>query len=187
MPSAANRLLSYMYSKSWWQKIELATIWRVRTISLTNLGNLPGSARADDPWNAWWFCACMEGVHDDSWETFIAVDESTYTWWPQGIEWTVPDQFKHPKNSFARLFCMGTAANEQSSKSMKWHPLMIRWCLYLRHLSGKVGYDFLRARTLSLPSQRTLRDYTYYNSIQVGFSTETDRELLDKHCGKVRI
>ena len=30
-------------------------------------------------------------------------------------------------------------ANNRSRKSMKWQPLMICWCLYLRHMSGK-GY-----------------------------------------------
>lgn len=110
----------------------------------------------------------------------IAVDESTHNDLKIIMKENGQLLTKHPKNSFARLFWeqQEKAANKRSAKSMKWHPTMIRWCLYLRHLSGK-GYDFLRG-TLSLPSQRTLRDYTYYNSTQIGFSTATDRELLEK-------
>lgn len=53
-----------------------------------------------------------------------------------------------------------------------------RWSIYLRHQSGK-GYNQLReSGCLSLPSERTLRDYTYYNETQIGFSTDTDKELL---------
>lgn len=31
---------------------------------------------------------------------------------------------------------------------------------------------------LALPSTRTLRDYTHYNSTNIGFSVNTDKELL---------
>ena len=56
---------------------------------------------------------------------------------------------------------------------------MVRWCLYLRHVSGK-GYEFLlESGCLNLPSSRTLRDYTYYNPTSIGFSAATDSELLD--------
>jgi len=45
---------------------------------------------------------------------------------------------------------------------MKWHPLVIKWSLYLRHLSGK-AYELLRKTGyIKLPSQRTLHDYTHY-------------------------
>ena len=27
-------------------------------------------------------------------------------------------------------------------RSMRWHPVFIKWCLYLRHLSGR-SYDLL--------------------------------------------
>ena len=53
-----------------------------------------------------------------------------------------------------------------------------RWCLYLHHLSGK-GYDLIRdSGCISLPSTRTLRDYTHYNDTTIGFSIKTDQDLL---------
>ena len=87
---------------------------------------------------------------------------------------------KYPEKSFPRLFWSQQlqAAKQKNSKSMKWHPVMVRWCIYLRHISGK-GYNQLRdSGCLSLPSQRSLRDYTYYNRPCTGFSTGTDEELL---------
>ena len=56
---------------------------------------------------------------------------------------------------------------------------MIKWALYLHHLSGK-AYEILRASgCLVLPSQRTLRDYTYFVSSTVGFSDDVDKQLMD--------
>ena len=60
---------------------------------------------------------------------------------------------------------------------MRWHPLIIKWCLYLRHLSGK-AYETVRSSgCIRLPSQRTLRDYTHYVSAATGFSTAIDKQL----------
>lgn len=110
----------------------------------------------------------------------IALDESTHNDLRIIMKENGHLMTKHPRNSFAHLFWeqQSKAASMRSANSMRWHPLMVKWCLYLRHLSGK-GYDFLRG-TLSLPSQRTLRDYTYYNKTQIGFSRATDDELLEK-------
>jgi len=82
----------------------------------------------------------------------------------------------YPEGSFQKLFWdqQQTALSLKDSRSMKWDPLVIKWCLYLRHLSGK-GYELLRnSGCLKLPSQRTLRDYTHYISATIGFSAETD-------------
>ena len=62
---------------------------------------------------------------------------------------------------------------------MRWHPLIIKWCLHFRHLSSSC-YDALRKYgCLSLPSQRTLRDYTHYAEAKSGFSMDVDRQLID--------
>ena len=61
---------------------------------------------------------------------------------------------------------------------MRWHPLMVKWCLYLRHKSSS-AYKLLReSGCLTLPSQRTLRDYTHHVKTTVGFSAEVDRQLI---------
>ena len=53
-------------------------------------------------------------------------------------------------------------------KKMKWHPLMIRFALNLQYLSSS-AYNAV-GNFLSLPTQRTLRDYTHFTSFQTGLS-----------------
>ena len=83
-------------------------------------------------------------------------------------------------DSFTRIFWdqQKQAAAVNNAKHMKWHPMMIKWCLYLRHLSGS-AYDLLRGSgSLKLPSQRTLRDYTYTSTTTIGFSADIDTQLM---------
>ena len=87
----------------------------------------------------------------------------------------------YPEDSLARVFWdqQLKASQFKKSTSMKWHPLFIKWCLYLRHLSGK-SYELLRkSGCIRLPSQSTLRDYTHYIPSGIGFSAEVDQNLLD--------
>jgi len=75
----------------------------------------------------------------------------------------------HPDGSFQKLFWdqQVKASEYKNSKSIKWHPLFIKWCLYLRHLSGK-SYELLqKSGCIKLPSQSTLRDYTHHIPAQV--------------------
>lgn len=77
---------------------------------------------------------------------------------------------EHPPDSFMAIFWSQQrhAASLKNAKSMKWEAAMIRWCLYLRHLSSS-AYELLRnSGVLKLPSQRTLRDYTYYTDAATG-------------------
>jgi hypothetical protein len=86
---------------------------------------------------------------------------------------------QYPKDSFMYLFWkqQREALGKKNLKGMRWHPMMIRWCLYLRHHSNK-AYEVLRDAGLFLPSQRTLRDYTYYTKSVTGFASCVDQQLL---------
>ena len=98
---------------------------------------------------------------------------------------------KYPENSFQRLFWeqQEKALTLKNARSMRWHPLFIKWCIYLRHLS-RASYEMLRnSGCIKLPSQQTLRDYTYYVQTAIGFSVEVDQEIarcadLSKHLNK---
>ncbi len=86
----------------------------------------------------------------------------------------------HPEGSFQRIFWeeQKKAVQCKDPRQVRWHPLIIKWCLYLRHRSSG-AYETLRnSGVLRLPSQRTLRDYTHYIRAHVGFSSEVDKELL---------
>ena len=87
----------------------------------------------------------------------------------------------YPEDTFERIFWDQQKQESllKNAKSMRWHPIFIKWCLYLRHLSGK-SYEMLRnSGCIKLLSQRTLRDYTHYITTTIGFSTEVDKNLLD--------
>ena len=80
------------------------------------------------------------------------------------------------EGSFARIFWeqQFDAISCPDKRGMRWHPLMVKWCLYLRHKSSS-AYELLReSGCLTLPSQRTLRDYTHHVKANVGFSAEVD-------------
>ncbi len=120
-------------------------------------------------------------------EKGIEVDEATHNDLSDIMKepsTTVKDAF--PVGSFQKLFWeqQQKASSLKDSRSMKWHPLMIKWCLqsgclYLRHLSGR-AYEMLReSGCVVLPSQRTLRDYTHYVRASTGFSVEVDKQLMD--------
>lgn len=86
----------------------------------------------------------------------------------------------YPPDSFARIFWeqQFQAISLKDARSMRWEPMMIRWCLYLRHLSTG-AYETLRSSgAIKLPSQRTLRDYTHFTQATSGFSAEVDRQLM---------
>ena len=87
----------------------------------------------------------------------------------------------YPPDSFGHIFWQQQmkAATSKSASSMRWNPLMIKWCLHIRHKSSG-GYEALRkSGCLYLPSQHTLRDYTHYASTKSGFSMAVDYQLID--------
>ena len=88
----------------------------------------------------------------------------------------------HDENpdGFRRIFWdQQLAALETSNhKQLRWHPAVIKWCLHLKLLSSG-GYHALRTSGLiTLPSERTLRDYTHFVKAGVGFSHDVDRQLM---------
>ena len=69
------------------------------------------------------------------------------------------------------------ASKLRDQRQMRWHPQMIRWCLYLK-LRSAGGYDVLRqSGILKLPSERTLRDYTHHIPPSTGFQEEVFEKL----------
>ena len=51
----------------------------------------------------------------------------------------------YPEHSFPRLFWQQQmqAASVKDTRAIKWHPLMIKWCLYLQHKSSG-AYELVR-------------------------------------------
>ena len=63
---------------------------------------------------------------------------------------------------------------------IRWHPMMIRWCLHINFLSS-AAYNAIRsAGFISLPSERTLRDYTRWIKSDSGCQPQVTQQLLDE-------
>ena len=85
------------------------------------------------------------------------------------------------EESFSSVFWQQQfkAASLNGPKGMRWHPAIIRWCLYLHHKSSRC-YSTLRiSGVLRLPSERTLRDYRHFAPSTAGFSKALDKQLQD--------
>ena len=82
-----------------------------------------------------------------------------------------------PEGSFKRLFWEHQKkALNKNPRQMRWHPTMIKWCLNIK-LKSSGAYESMR-EFLTLPSSRTLRDYTHYIKASTGFQPEVAEQLM---------
>ncbi len=88
----------------------------------------------------------------------------------------------YPEGSFASLFWHEQlkAASLTDNRQMRWHPLIIRWCINMKLLSS-AGYHATRtAGFIKLPSERTLHDYTHYFKLTAGYQKEVLKQLQEE-------
>ena len=86
---------------------------------------------------------------------------------------------KHQPGSFQRLFWeqQVEALKTPDKRQIRWHPMIIKWCLSIKLLSS-ASYSSIRSSgVVTLPSERTLRDYTHVVKAQSGFSDDVDEQL----------
>jgi DNA transposase THAP9 len=83
-----------------------------------------------------------------------------------------------PEDSFQRIFWEQQIQYNKLKKksSMRWHPTMIRWCLFMKSKSA-AAYDGMRSY-LCLPSERTLYDYSHYMENGLGVNPRTVEQLI---------
>ena len=88
---------------------------------------------------------------------------------------------KFPHGSFQRVFWEQQKESQtRHPTQMRWHPAMIRWCLSLKFQST-AAYETLRSSgVLSLPSTRTLRDYTHFIRGTTGFDPAVTEQLVQE-------
>jgi len=80
-------------------------------------------------------------------------------------------------NCFMQQWLWQVAASKAAKTGVRWHPLFVRWCLNIMLTSGKT-YDIIRdSGLISLPSRRTLRDYTHWMKLTPGFNAEVINHL----------
>ena len=56
------------------------------------------------------------------------------------------------------------AAAAKDPRQVRWHPVLIKWCLNLKLLSSSAYHAMKTSGFLKLPSERTLRELVYYFS-----------------------
>ncbi|XP_052224338.1 uncharacterized protein LOC127839989 [Dreissena polymorpha] len=102
----------------------------------------------------------------------------------QSCEWDVKKS--HPdESSYQRLFWKEQFKYSQlnNNRGMRWHPSIIKWCIYLKSKSATT-YDTLRnSGFVKLPSERILFDYTNANAKGVGFLEGNIDMLIDETEG----
>ena len=88
----------------------------------------------------------------------------------------------YAEGTFARLFWdeQFKAASLHNKRQVRWHPVIIKWCLNLKLLSSSAYHALRSSGFVTLPSERTLRDYTNYFKNKPGFQDEVDQQLLDE-------
>ena len=81
-------------------------------------------------------------------------------------------------NPFMQIFWSQQlkAASLDSTRQMRWHPAVIRWCLYLHHCSSGCYKTLRNSGLLYLPTERTLQDYRHFSPTSAGLSL--DEQLL---------
>ena len=70
-------------------------------------------------------------------------------------------------------------------KQMRWHPLVIRWCLRIYIKSHSLYEDILNSGGFKLPSGRTLSDYKNFNHSDSGWHVEII-EMMKKQFDKMK-
>ena len=91
------------------------------------------------------------------------------------------EQHSTDNENFASIFWNQQlkAATLKDTRQMRWHPAMIRWCLYLHHRSSGAYSTLRNSGVMVLPSERTLSDYRHHAPSGCGFSKATDVQLLE--------
>ena len=88
----------------------------------------------------------------------------------------------YAEGSFARLLWdeQLKATSAKDAHQVRWHPVLIKWCLNLKLSSGSAYHALKTSGFLILPSERTLRDYVHYFSSKPGFQSEVHKHLFNE-------
>ena len=75
--------------------------------------------------------------------------------------------------------------NFKSSKSMRWHPMIIRWCISMYSKSPKAYEQLTKAGMVKLPSKSTLKTYLNFTESVPGVNPDILNILANEfECGK---
>ena len=75
----------------------------------------------------------------------------------------------------------------RDKRQMRWHPLVIRFALNLKYMSTSAYRAVHQSGIISLPSQRTLSDYTHWASAHSGVQIEFVEHLKSLFESEVKL
>ncbi|XP_065656351.1 uncharacterized protein LOC136081897 [Hydra vulgaris] len=89
---------------------------------------------------------------------------------------------KNPFNSESPQFLLWEQqklqAGLKNSKAMKWHPIMIRWCLSIYLKSPSTYKHICKTQFLNLPCKNTLLQYVNFTQLGCGFNHNVIERLI---------
>lgn len=87
---------------------------------------------------------------------------------------------QYPIGSFQSLFWEQQlkTAKAKGPGGCRCHPRMIRWCLNPKIISSAAYHAMHSAGFVTLPSERTLRDYSNLFQCKPGFQPEVNKQLM---------
>ena len=73
------------------------------------------------------------------------------------------------------------AATQIDSRQMRWHPILLRWCIAL-HAKSPSAYKMMKnSKILTLPCENTLRDYTKFTDAGSGWNSDVIERIIMDH------
>ena len=83
-------------------------------------------------------------------------------------------EINFPVNSPQRMFWEQQRRYSilKDKRQMRWHPLVVRFALNLKYLSGTAYQAIHQCGIIHLPSERTLFDYTHWAKVHTGVQLE---------------
>ena len=89
----------------------------------------------------------------------------------------------NPDGSFRRLFWdqqIQALKFQDKKRQIRWHPALIKWCLHIKYRSSSAYHAIRSTGVLTLPSERTLNDYTHVIKERVGFQKSVNQQLVNE-------
>ena len=93
-----------------------------------------------------------------------------------------------PEGTFRRILWDQQIENSKKSnpRQYRWHPAMIKWCLNLKLISSAAYHAMGTSGFITLPSERTLRDYTNYIKSVPGYQQlVVDMMMSESKCSEL--